>query len=156
DAPSVLLTPGDHTVVGSFLWDELPESLAVPTETGLLSLSVRGARVPFPSRDDEGKLWLQKEASAAEEADVLEMTVHRQVTDDIPLQLTPRVELRASGKSREVVLGRSLPEGFVPLSLDSPIPARVEPDSRLRVQVRPGTWQLTLVARHDGPVTALA
>ena len=42
------LTPGEHTVSGNFLWDELPESLQVPPSTALLSLNLRGAAVPFP------------------------------------------------------------------------------------------------------------
>src|SRR5205823_3575097 len=43
----------------------------------------------------------------------------------------------------------------VPLSLASPLPSRLEPDGRLRVQVRPGTWALELAARHEGPASAL-
>lgn len=48
-----------------------------------------------------------------------------------------------------------LPPGFVPLSIDSPLPGRLEPDSRLRMQVRPGTWTVEIVARHEGPVASL-
>ena len=69
-------------------------------------------------------------------------------TDDVPLMLATRIELSVSGKSREVLLGRALPEGFVPMALDGPLPARLEPDGRLRVQLRPGTWTIELVARH--------
>lgn len=152
--PKVLLTPGEHTVSGSFLWDELPESLQVPNSTALLSLNLRGAAVPFPSRDAEGRLWLQRQSNPEEE-DVLDMTAQRRVNDDIPLQLTSRLELRVSGKSREVLLGRVLPDGFVAVSLESPLPARLEASGRLRVQVRPGTHVLTLLARHEGPVTEL-
>ncbi|MFO0577237.1 MAG: hypothetical protein U1A78_24800 [Polyangia bacterium] len=148
-APRVLLTAGEHTVTGTFLWDELPESLPVPEETGLLSLAVRGQNVLQPQRDAEGRVFLQKQGTAVEE-DVLEIDVGRKVTDEIPLRLTTRIELRVSGKSREVALGRTLPGGFVPMALDSPLPARLEADSRLRVQVRPGTYVLTLEARHDG------
>ena len=148
-APRVLLTAGEHTVTGTFLWDELPESLPVPEETGLLSLAVRGQNVAQPQRDAEGRVFLQKQGAAVEE-DVLEIDVGRKVTDEVPLRLTTRIELRVSGKSREVALGRTLPAGFVPMALDSPLPARLEPDSRLRVQVRPGTYVLTLEARHDG------
>lgn len=152
--PKVLLTPGDHTVTGSFLWDELPESLQVPSSTALLSLNLRGAAVPFPSRDAEGRLWLQRQSNPEEE-DVLDMTGQRRVNDDIPLLLTTRLELRVSGKSREVLLGRVLPDGFIAVSLESPLPARLEATGRLRVQVRPGTHVLTLLGRHEGPVNEL-
>jgi hypothetical protein len=155
DGPAVLLTPGEHAVSGSFAWDELPESLAVPTETGLLSLTVHGTRLYLPARDDEGRVLLGKTATRVE-ADVLDMTVQRQVSDAIPLVLTTRIQLRVSGRGREVLLGRALPDGFVPMAIVSKVPARVEPDGRLRVQVRPGTWEITLTARHDGPVGELA
>ena len=67
-----------------------------------------------------------------------------------------RIELNVSGKDREVTLGKALPDGFVPMALESPLPARVEPDGHLRVQLRPGTWTLELTARHQGPANALS
>ena len=154
--PSVELDRGDHVVSGSFVWDSLPESLQIPPETGLLSLSLRGATIDAPNRDSNGVVWLQK-TSSKEEGEKLELVVHRRISDDIPLVLTTRIELNVAGKNREVLLGKALPAGFVPMSLetDPPLPARVEADGRLRVQVRPGTWTLILVARSEGPVTAL-
>ena len=149
--PSVLLGSGDHTITGAFFWDELPESVHVPQATGLVALTLQGKAVPLPARDADGKVWLQKQAAPKVEADVLDVTVHRRVMDEIPLVLITRIELRVAGKNREVVLGKALPDGFVPMSLDSPVPARVEPDSRLRAQVRPGTYVLTLTARHAAP-----
>ncbi|HRG98137.1 MAG TPA: hypothetical protein PLR99_17920 [Polyangiaceae bacterium] len=154
-APSVRLERGDHVVTGAFAWDGLPESLRVPPETGLLSLTLRGVAVPSPNRDAEGVVWLQKTAKN-EEGDALEFVVHRKVTDDIPLLLTTRIELHASGKNREALLGRALPAGFVPLSLDAPIPARLEPDGHVRVQLRPGVFTLELVARGEGPMSKLS
>ncbi len=154
--PSVRLSRGRHTVSGAFVWDGLPSLLQVPTETGLLDLSVRGRAVPFPGRDEQGRLWLQKRAGEGEGESRIEIAVHRRVADDIPLVLTTRIELHVSGRSREALLGRALPDGFVPMSLQGPLPARLERDGRLRVQVRPGRWTLELAARHEAPVAALA
>ncbi len=154
EAPTVSLEPGDHTVSGRFAWDSLPDSLAVPKETGILDLSLSGVRVPEPSRDDEGRVFLQKTATEAE-GERLEVLVHRRVTDEVPLDLTTRITLNVAGKSREIVLGRSLPPHFVPMALTSDLPSRIEPDTRLRVQVRPGTWTLELTARSEGPVAEL-
>ena len=154
DAPHLWLKAGDHTVTGVFRWDSLPETLRVPPETGLVELSVRGVRQPFPNRDVQGLLYLSKQASPEQEEN-LDLSVQRKVDDSLPLLLTTRILLHVSGKAREVVLGRSLPDGFQPLSLDSPLPARLENQGRLRVQIRPGEWTLTLVARHDGPVAQL-
>ncbi len=153
-APSVELPPGDHTITGSFAWDSLPDALAVPPETGLLELIVNGATIDEPRRDQTGHVFLQK-TTAETEGERLDVVVHRRVTDDVPLMLTTRVVLDVSGKSREVVLGRSLPAGFVPMAITSELPARIEQDTRLRVQVRPGTWTIELTARSDGLVAAL-
>ncbi|MDB4996359.1 MAG: hypothetical protein JWM74_3791, partial [Myxococcaceae bacterium] len=154
NAPSLQLERGDHAIAGTFAWDSLPESLHVPPETGLLTVSLRGTRVASPNRDAQGTVWLQKAASN-EEGDALELVVHRKITDDIPLLLTTRVELHVSGKSREELLGRALPAGFVPMSLESILPARLEPDGRLRVQVRPGVFTLELTARSEGLANTL-
>jgi hypothetical protein len=152
--PSLQLERGDHAITGAFAWDSLPESLRVPPETGLLALTVRAASVASPNRDAQGVVWLQK-TSTNEEGDALELVVHRKVTDDIPLLLTTRIELHVSGKNREVLLGRALPTGFIPTSLDSGLPARLEPDGRLRVQVRPGVFTIELTARSEGLANTL-
>ncbi len=154
-APGLWLSAGRHTLTGSFRWDSLPESLDVPQEVGIVALTVRGTAVPFPERDAGGRVFLQRTNAPATEAESLEVIVHRRVEDGVPLELETRVELAVSGKAREVLLGRALPDRFIPLALESPLPARIEPDGRLRVQVRPGSWTLVLTGRHEGPVTAL-
>jgi hypothetical protein len=151
--PSIELERGDHVVTGTFAWDSLPESLQVPAQTALLSLVLRGKRIDQPNRDAKGTVWLQK--TVAEEGERMEFVVHRRVVDDVPLILTTRIVLNVAGRNREVVLGKTLPAGFVPMALDSQLPARVEPDARLRVQARPGTWTIEIIARSEGPVTEL-
>ncbi|MCP3986580.1 MAG: hypothetical protein GY723_19525 [bacterium] len=154
--PSLRLKTGRHRVSGHFVWSELPQLLRIPPETGLVALSVAGREIPFPNRDAQGRLWLRsKAAKPAALENRLEVEVHRHVVDEIPLHLVTQIELRVSGESRERLLGHALPEGFVPLSLSGPIPAQLEPDGRLRVQVRPGRWTLRLHARHQGPVAEL-
>jgi hypothetical protein len=155
EVPGLWLAPGRHSVTGSFRWDALPEALPVPSDVGLVALTVRGAAVPFPQRGDGGEVFLQRAQAAPTEAESLEIVVQRRVIDEVPLLLVTRIQLAVSGKAREVLLGRALPAGFIPLALDGPLPARLEPDGRLRVQVRPGTWTLELTARHEGPAAAL-
>ncbi|HEU4410149.1 MAG TPA: hypothetical protein VFS43_33145 [Polyangiaceae bacterium] len=152
-APSVELAAGDHQVTGEFLWDSAPESLKVPPATGLLSLTLAGAPVREPHLEG-GVVYLQR-GDTREEGERLELLVHRHVIDGVPALLATRIALNVSGKGREVLLGRALPEGFLPLSLESPLPARVEADGRLRVQLRPGDYVLTLTARSAGPVASL-
>ncbi len=154
-APSVLLDRGETTLTGAFAWDALPESIRVPPETGLLALVVRGVPVASPNRDADGTVWLQK-AATNQEGDSLEVAVHRKVTDGIPLTLTTRIELHVAGKNREELLGKALPAGFVPLSMDSALPARIEPDGHVRVQVRAGAFVIEIAARSTDVVRTLA
>jgi hypothetical protein len=157
-APQVRVPAGRHTVTGTFVWKHLPETLRVPARAALLSLKLAGRLVEFPSRSEADTLFLRKEddADEAREEDRLDIAVHRQVTDDIPLKLTTRISLNVAGKAREVLLGKSLPAGFVPQALESGLPVRIEADGRIRVQLRPGQWVITLTARSPNPVTRIA
>jgi hypothetical protein len=158
DAPQVRAPAGRHTVTGTFVWKRLPETLRVPARAALLSLTLSGRAVEFPSRSEAGTLFLRKDDEAAEagEEDRLDITVHRRVSDEIPLQLTTRIALNVAGKAREVVLGKSLPAGFVPQALESALPVRFETDGRLRVQLRPGQWVVTLTARSNTPTARIS
>ncbi len=154
--PRIWLEAGMHRIEGEFFWDQIPETIATPLATGIVDLQVEAQAIAFPTRDREGRIWLKKRASdVPSEENRLEVIVHRQVIDEIPLRLVTRIELQASGASREVILGRALPDGFLPLALSTPLPARIESDGKLRVQVRPGRWDLSLEARHPKPVQAL-
>ena len=154
-SPHVFLPAGEHLLTGRFSWDSLPESFQVPPETGVLSLSVRGIEVPFPKRDDEGRLWLEEEAAVAEGEDTVQSRIHRHLLDDIPFVMTTHIGLDVSGKTREIVIpGVVLPE-FTPQLLESELPARLERGGSLRVQVRAGSWEIRLAARFKGPVSEL-
>ena len=50
-------------------------------------------------------------------------------------------------RRREVVLGPALAPEMIPYAIRSNLPARLEPDRKLRVQVRPGTYDLHAAAR---------
>lgn len=154
ELPTLHLESGRHVVTGEFAWTTLPESLPIPRTYGLLSLRNASGLVDVPNRDEHGVVWLQKSGDVAS-GDQLELTVHRKITDEVPVQLSTRITLQIAGKSREVLLGKVLPAEFLALSLDSPLPARLEPDGHLRVQVRPGTYTLALIARSRGPIQAI-
>ncbi len=156
--PGLRVARGLHRVRGRLVWKALPPVLLIPPETGITLLRLDGEPVPFPKRDSAGRLWLREtepgaQASAAENR--VEVDVHRRVVDEVPLRLETVVTLRVSGTAREEQLGRVLPDGFVPTRLAGPLPARLEPDGRLRLQVRPGRFELRVDARHEGPVAAI-
>jgi hypothetical protein len=155
--PAVRIEVGAHEIRGRFAWPRLPPVLLVPERIGLVALRLFGAPVAHPARDDRGRLWLSAGGDSAEAGEQrLELEVHRKVTDEVPLLLETRLVLQIGGAAREERLGPPLPPGFVPLSLESPLPARFDPDGRLRVQVRPGRWAIRFSARYEGPASALS
>ena len=151
--PGIHVGPGSYELEGSFTWESLPEFIQISPTTALISLSVNNRAILIPDIDPKGRVWLQKQDrdKKGEEAR-LEISVFRRFTDEIPMMQTLHIELDVSGKPREILLGQGLPKGTLPMSLDSALPARIEPDGRLRVQVRPGTWNIVLTCRYPGPV----
>ena len=152
--PAILLSPGRHDVRGSFAWDERPATLAVPRESGLLSLTVDGERIVLPRSSDQG-VWLGQDEQVEKAQDALVTNVYRRLDDDVPTRLLTVFEIDVAGTVREERIGPVLPEGFVPLSLTSELPVQLSPDGELRVQVRPGTWLITLGARASGVVESV-
>jgi hypothetical protein len=151
--PSVRLAAGSHALTGRFAWTARPEELPLAPLTALIDLTVDGQRIAQPERPNNA-VFLGKRRSAEQPA-AMEVQVYRLVQDDIPVYLVTRVRLQVAGEAREELLARVLPEGFVPLGLNGSVPARLEPDGRLRVQVRPGSHELTLVARGASVATEL-
>jgi hypothetical protein len=153
DVPSVRLAPGAYTLSGRFEWSSRPESLTLPNATAIVDLSVDGSRVAQPERPDGG-VWLGKRRST-EQAAAMDVQVYRLVQDEIPTYLLTRIRLNVAGEAREEVLGRVLPDGFTPLSLTGDLPARLERDGTLRVQLRAGSHEVLLHARGTGVAETL-
>jgi hypothetical protein len=153
--PSVQLKRGMHRLAGAFAWSTRPASIPVPAETGFVSLKLDGTSVPNAQLEG-GTLWLGLRPEAEAEEDRLDVVVHRKLTDSLPAELETQISLDVAGQSREVTLdGATLP-GFVAESLDADLPAQLTPAGQLRIQVRPGQWELDLVAHGPSPAVALA
>jgi hypothetical protein len=153
--PMVRLVRGVHRVAGSFTWSMRPASIPVPAETGLLALRLDGAAVQDPQLE-AGTLWLGLRPEAEAEEDRLDVVVHRRLADTLPMRLETQISLDVAGQSRELTLEGAAIAGFVAESLVANLPVQLTPEGRLRVQVRPGQWQLTLVAHAPAPAATLA
>jgi hypothetical protein len=158
-APSIELSPGTVRVAGTFEWSRLPESLQIPAGTALVRVTVDGEPIAFPDVNAAGVLWLKRREDQigrdAGEADSLELRVFRRVVDEVPLQVTTLVRANVAGRGREVLIGPVLLDGMIPMSLEGPLPARLEPDGRLRLQIRPGRFDIVLTARASAEPTSI-
>ncbi|GAB6141187.1 hypothetical protein JCM14076_19160 [Methylosoma difficile] len=156
--PSIKLPVGSYDISGDWSWSAIPDNLTIPPDTGLVSLNVNGTDIAMPNIQD-GQLWLKASETGGQKADSAEdslaLQVFRLISDDIPLQVQTRLVLDVSGERREIKLGKPLLDGFVALSLTSELPAKLEADGQLLVQVRPGHWQIDILSRSTGDISQL-
>lgn len=147
--PEVYLTPGSHQIIGNLSWLDMPRTLTIPPQIGLVQLSLQGKAVSNPSIEDNNQLWLanNQPKNAATHQDALSVRVFRKIQDTIPLRMTTQMQLGVSGKERELEMGQLLLDGFTLLEFESDLPARVEKNGNLRVQLKPGNWEITLVSQ---------
>ena len=146
--PAIRLAPGRYRIGGVFSWDERPARLAVPRHTGLLALVVDGERIALPRRQGD-QIWLGAGEQAEQTVDALIVNVYRRVMDAVPTRLDTVLQIDVAGAVREEQFAPALPAGFVPLALHAQLPSRLEANGNLRVQVRPGQWEIALRARAD-------
>jgi len=158
-SPSIKLKAGlQYQIKGVFLWTAIPDNLKIPDDTGLIDLRINGQTIPTPTIKD-GQLWLKESETGLKKPENiqnnLDIQVFRKIVDEVPAQVLTRLVLEVSGEQREVKLPRPMLDGFIPLSLQSPLPARLEPDGQLLIQLRPGQWQIDILARNSKDLSAL-
>ena len=159
--PALHVGAGNHRIEGRFDWDSVPESLTVPRDSGLIRLRINGRDVAQPEIDRNGRIWLRDLESGRAATDSaaknrVTLTVLRRIVDDNPLELYTRVEFEVTGDQRERNVGAPLPPAFIPISIDSTLPTRLDADGSLTVQLRPGRHVVTLRARHPQPLTEIS
>jgi hypothetical protein len=150
-APMLWLVPGDYQLSGTLPWTARPARLRVPATIGLVTLRVDGAAVARTERNGD-QLTLGEAAAAQRAADALSLRVYRRLGDGLPATLQTQLQFTVSGSAREQLLGPVLPAGFVATALSGELPARLESDGQLRVQLRPGQWTVSLDARSVAPL----
>ncbi|MDQ6629292.1 MAG: hypothetical protein M3Z29_12755, partial [Pseudomonadota bacterium] len=152
--PLAELAAGSHVVTGALRWQEIPEDLLLPKETGSLRVSLGGKvvdRVP----DADGRILLERSQREAQASDAITVRVSRLIDDGIPLHVTTHYDIAISGKPREIQLPAALLPGFVADSLESQLPVRLQEQGLLRVQGRPGNWTIDIGGRLMAPTNSL-
>ncbi|WP_430391243.1 hypothetical protein [Dyella sp. 20L07] len=145
--PALRLEPGDYVLRGELPWSNRPARMRVPGSVGLVALTLDGGAVNRIERNGD-QLTLGEAAAAQRAADALSLRVYRRLADGLPAMLETQLQFNVTGSAREQLLGPVLPKGFVATALAGELPARLESDGQLRVQLRPGQWTLTLGARR--------
>jgi hypothetical protein len=145
--PQIRASEGTFTIAGSFAWAKRPESLPIPGQTGLVSLTLDGHKVEQADRPDDA-VWLGKRREA-EVAQQLEIQVYRLLSDGTPATMSTQMNLQVAGDAREETLPGVLPQGFEAMSLESDLPAQIGANHGMRIQVRAGSWTVKVVARAE-------
>ncbi len=142
--PHVILQKGVHTIKGQFSWGDLPKSLGMTPKLGLLNLSIYNNSVPYPKFNQQNVLWLsQAESNKSVDDDQLDIQVFRRINDAHPIRIETLIKLRVSGKQRNIELSPVMLDNFIPLHINSKLPARME-RGKLTVQLRPGEWDINV------------
>ena len=150
--PSIYLLPGEYLVKGSFEWSKIPELIKIPSGVGLVRLFINGSEIHSPVIDKRGRLWIENQGKTSKEKDTFSVSIFRLIDDLIPQRVTSQVQIDISGTAREIKLNEILLEHSVPMSIQSPLPARIGPKGELNIQARPGRWKIKIISRYKGHV----
>lgn len=154
--PFLALPPGQYRVEGRWRWSRLPGRLSLPSDIALVTLYRDGQLQAADRRGEQLVLSGGPAAAPAAGRDSLQLEVYRKLADGVPVRLRTRLQLAVSGSPRELTLGPVLPAGVELLDLQAPLPARLEADGRLRLQVRPGVHVVEIEARFGSDPQVLA
>ncbi|MEE2902448.1 MAG: hypothetical protein VYC39_08965 [Myxococcota bacterium] len=149
DTPGVVLPAGSHIVEGTFAWPSTPEFLKISPHTGQLRVTFLGRELPSPRVDVEGRLWLQDGTSTNTEAletDSLKVAIYRKIEDGIPLRIVTRLDLKVSGRARDVNLKQVLLPGGRPIAIKSQLPTQMLTEGSLKVYAKPGTHTVEITS----------
>lgn len=142
--PVLYLPTGSFDVTGTLSPDRLPRSINVPKIAAIVQLELNGLQIDRP-RIENGKLWLQEQASEDSRRDSLSIEVFRKLVDDIPQSIETRIHLIVDGNNRVISLGNPLPSGISSVSVRSTLPIQVKKSGEYLVQVSRGEHWLTIL-----------
>jgi len=157
NTPQVYLTVGTHEITGDIRWSDIPRTLSISEQTGIVQLTLNGKNIAAPAIENNNQLWLTASDAQSTEThqDNFTVRVFRKIEDTIPLRIITLLQLDISGKERELLLGQFLLPGFTPTEFASILPARIEKDGNLRIQAKPGSWEITLISQTNTPLNDL-
>jgi len=152
--PVVWLPAGDHALTGRLAWSQMPESLRLPPEIGVVRLRRGGANQPVVLGPG-GELRPGGGSAATQVENREDVRVFRLVADGVPVTVTTRFALAVSGLARTIVLAGAVPPGAVPLGITAPLAATLGPDGSLSLDAGPGRYTVDVISRYPGRVESI-
>ena len=147
DAPSVQLNRGDYEISGNLSWAELPETLNLPGQVGLVRLVRDGKLIDRPHLEGS-TIWLGGVGDKpVREADALSINSVRFVSDGAPFVIATALYLRVAGTARELILPDFLPDGFVVTAIDTSLPYQITQQGLVSLQLSAGEHTVTITAQ---------
>lgn len=152
--PYVQLQKGRYSIEGEFYWQQQPKYLSIPNETGLIKLIINDKLVNLPDFRN-GKLWLKSSRSASHQNNRLDLHIFRKVTDSIPLKIDTLIKVDVSGQQREVIISGALLKGFTASAVSSKLPAQIDKQGHLKIQVRAGQWTVSVTSFYPQEIHSI-
>lgn len=148
--PAVYLSRGAYKISGQISWKHRPEKLSIPQSVGVVQLSTNGQQVSSPNRDPKGFLWLEnrQKTEAPKVQNTLSMKIFRKLSDSIPQESHLLMRLYVTGMDREESIGPVISANTLPVNIHSPLPAQLEENGKLKLQVRAGQWDIYIKSRY--------
>ena len=148
--PALRLPIGKHRITGKFNWSQIPQYLQIAENTALIEVVIAGEQKRWPNIDPNARLYLKDSMATdinAERNNRVDVEVFRKLIDGVPVSMETILNLKVSGKPRELQLGRFLLANNEVTRISSPLPARIEDSGDLRIQVRAGNWTVIVHSR---------
>jgi hypothetical protein len=148
--PAVFLDKGQWKIAGKLCWESRPLSVKIPAGAAIVNVVSENKKNIETEIDNGGVLRFRDIGTVSKDSittDNVDARVYRKLKDGCPMYLNTVVKLSVSGKDRETQLGRFLPENAALVYLHSSLPASIEKNGNLRVQLRSGTWDIEMLCR---------
>ncbi|HMO01773.1 MAG TPA: hypothetical protein PKD37_02410 [Oligoflexia bacterium] len=153
--PAIKLPKGEHIISGvlQFVGFGEPNFLSLPDEISIIS--------DYDKRlNAQGGLWFSEFGQIKEEQkqniDSIQLKVYRKLEDGNPLILESDIQLFATGSSRELNLGKALPEGVRIFKVDCSINCYFNVQGDLIVAISEGSHLIRITGVVLDPIGQLS
>ncbi len=152
--PYVVLVKGSYQLKGNFRWQSQPAVIQVP-DVAFISLTKNGKTLPVTLKNGQLLIASEDLKKTTQVRDSLKVDVYRLLRDGVPMMLDTHVVLSVGGSAREVTLGKLLLKDSELTQFKSSLPAKVEDDGLLRVQLKPGVHRVQVIERFKDNLSEL-